>query len=150
MIPITEFKGRDVAVFGLARTGLAAAKALMAGGARVHAWDDSDSSRAAAEAAGVPVSDINSRDWRSFAALVLSPGVPLTFPEPHRVVTLAQATGVPIVSDIELFARAVNALPPAQRPKLIGITGTNGKSTTGCWRDSSSMTSRGFPGTLTK
>ena len=130
MIPITEFKGRDVAIFGLARTGLAAAKALMAGGARVHAWDDSDSSRAAAEAAGVPVSDINSRDWRSFAALVLSPGVPLTFPEPHRVVTLAQATGVPIVSDIELFARAVNALPPAQRPKLIGVTGTNGKSTT--------------------
>ncbi len=130
MIPITEFKGRDVAVFGLARTGLAAARALVAGGARVHAWDDSDATRAQAEAAGVPVSDINSRDWRSFAALVLSPGVPLTFPEPHRVVTLADATGVPIVSDIELFARAVNALPATQRPKLIGVTGTNGKSTT--------------------
>jgi UDP-N-acetylmuramoylalanine--D-glutamate ligase len=130
MIPITEFKGRDVAVFGLARTGLAAARALTAGGARVHAWDDSDVSRANAEAAGVPVSDINARDWRSFAALVLSPGVPLTFPEPHRVVTLADAVGVPIMSDIELFARAVNALPAAQRPKLIGITGTNGKSTT--------------------
>ncbi|MGQ0534356.1 MAG: UDP-N-acetylmuramoyl-L-alanine--D-glutamate ligase [Caulobacteraceae bacterium] len=130
MIPITEFKGRDVAVFGLARTGLAAARALAAGGARVHAWDDSDVTRAKAEAAGVPVSDINSRDWRSFAALVLSPGVPLTFPEPHRVVTLAEATGVPIVSDIELFARAVNALPATQRPKLIGVTGTNGKSTT--------------------
>lgn len=130
MIPITEFKNRDVAVFGLARTGLAAARALAAGGARVHAWDDSDVARAAAQAAGVPVSDINSRDWRSFAALVLSPGVPLTFPEPHRVVTLAEAVGVPIVGDIELFARAVNALPPAQRPKLIGVTGTNGKSTT--------------------
>lgn len=130
MIPITEFQGRDVAVFGLARTGLAAARALAAGGARVHAWDDSDVTRAQAQAAGVPVSDINARDWRSFAALVLSPGVPLTFPEPHRVVTLAEATGVPIVSDIELFARAVNALPPAQRPKLVGVTGTNGKSTT--------------------
>jgi len=130
MIPITEFKGRDVAVFGLARTGLAAARALIAGGARVHAWDDSDVNRAKAEATGIPVSDINSRDWRSFAALVLSPGVPLSFPEPHRVVTLAQATGVPIVSDIELFARAVNALPATQRPKLIGVTGTNGKSTT--------------------
>ncbi|MEQ1707617.1 MAG: UDP-N-acetylmuramoyl-L-alanine--D-glutamate ligase [Terricaulis sp.] len=130
MIPITEFKGRDVAVFGLARTGLAAARALTAGGARVHAWDDSDVSRAAAEAAGVPVSDVNTRDWRSFAALVLSPGVPLTFPEPHRVVTLADAVGVPILSDIELFARAVNALPATRRPKLVGITGTNGKSTT--------------------
>lgn len=130
MIPITEFKGRDVAVFGLARTGLAAARALAAGGARVHAWDDNDVTRAKAEAAGVPVSDINSRDWRTFAALVLSPGVPTTFPEPHRVVTLAEATGVPIVSDIELFARAVNALPATQRPKVIGVTGTNGKSTT--------------------
>jgi UDP-N-acetylmuramoylalanine--D-glutamate ligase len=130
VIPITEFKGRDVAVFGLARTGLAAARALAAGGARVHAWDDSDVSRANAEAQGVPVSDINSRDWRSFAALILSPGVPLTFPEPHRVVTLAQAVGVPIMSDIELFARAVNALPATQRPKLVGVTGTNGKSTT--------------------
>ncbi len=130
MIPITEFAGRDVAVFGLARTGLAAARALAAGGARVHAWDDSDISRANAEAEGVPVSDINSRDWRSFAALILSPGVPLTHPEPHRVVTLALATGVPIMGDMELFARAVNALPAAQRPKLIGVTGTNGKSTT--------------------
>ncbi len=130
MIALTEYKGRDIAVFGLARTGLAAARALAAGGARVHAWDDSDSARAAAEAAGVPVSDINARDWRSFAALVLSPGVPLTFPEPHRVVTLADAVGVPVMGDIELFARAVNALPPSQRPKLIGITGTNGKSTT--------------------
>ena len=130
MIPISEFKNRDVAVFGLARTGLAAARALTAGGARVHAWDDNDVARANAKTAGVPVSDINSRDWRSFAALILSPGVPLTFPEPHRVVTLAEAVGVPIMSDIELFARAVNALPATQRPKLIGVTGTNGKSTT--------------------
>jgi UDP-N-acetylmuramoylalanine--D-glutamate ligase len=130
MIPITEYKGREVAVFGLARTGLAAARALAAGGARVHAWDDSDVARAQAEAAGVATSDINVRDWRAFAALVLSPGVPLTFPEPHRVVTLADAVGVPILGDIELFARAVNALPATQRPKLIGITGTNGKSTT--------------------
>ena len=130
MIPITEFTGRDVAVFGLARTGLAAARALTAGGARVHAWDDNEAARAKAEAAGVPVSDINNRDWRSFAALILSPGVPLTLPEPHRVVTLADAVGVPVLGDIELFARAVNALPATQRPKLIGITGTNGKSTT--------------------
>ncbi|MGE3143103.1 MAG: UDP-N-acetylmuramoyl-L-alanine--D-glutamate ligase, partial [Hyphomonadaceae bacterium] len=130
MIAITEFEGRDVAVFGLARSGLSAARALMAGRARVHAWDDNDARRSEAAALGLPVSDINARDWRSFAALVLSPGVPLTHPAPHRVVSLAEAVGVPILGDIELFARAVNALPASQRPRIIGVTGTNGKSTT--------------------
>ena len=130
MIRIAEFAGRDVAVFGLARTGLAAAKALAAGGARVHAWDDSETARAQAEAEGVALSDINARDWRAFAALILSPGVPLHFPRPHRVVELARAVNVPILGDVELFARAVNALPAGARPKVIGVTGTNGKSTT--------------------
>lgn len=130
MIPIAEFSGRDVAVFGLARSGLSAAKALAAGGANVFAWDDQEASRARAEREGVPVRDINARDWRSFAALVLSPGVPLSFPKPHRVVELARAVGVPILSDIELFARAVNARPAHARPKIVAVTGTNGKSTT--------------------
>lgn len=130
MIRITEFAGRDVAIFGLARTGLAAAKALMAGGARVHAWDDGEAARAAAEAEGVPLSDINARDWRAFAALILSPGVPLHYPRPHRVVELARAVGVPVLGDIELFARALAALPATARPKVVGVTGTNGKSTT--------------------
>lgn len=130
MIPIVEFAGRDVAVFGLARSGLSAAKALAAGGANVFAWDDAEPARARAESEGVAVQDINARDWRSFAALVLSPGVPFTHPKPHRVVELARAVGVPIVSDVELFARAVNARPAHARPKIIGVTGTNGKSTT--------------------
>jgi UDP-N-acetylmuramoylalanine--D-glutamate ligase len=130
VIPIRAFEGRDVAVFGLARSGIAAALALTAGGARVHAWDDKPESRAAAEAAGVALSDINARDWRDLAALVLAPGIPLTHPKPHRVVELARAVGVPIIGDIELFARAVMAQPAHQRPKIIAITGTNGKSTT--------------------
>ena len=130
MIPITEFAGREVAVFGLARSGLSAAHALKAGGAIVHAWDDNETSRAAAEAEGIALSDINARDWRGFAALVLSPGIPLTHPKPHRVVELARAVGVPVLGDIELFARAVNALPAHARPKIVGVTGTNGKSTT--------------------
>lgn len=130
MIPITEFKGREVAVFGLGRTGLTAAKALLAGGAIVRAWDDTEASRLAAREAGIEVDDINRRDWRRFACLVLSPGIPLRFPKPHRIVELAEMVDVPIVSDVELFARAVNALPEETRPKIIGITGTNGKSTT--------------------
>ena len=75
MIPITEYAGKDVAVYGLGRTGLAAARALKAGKARVHAWDDSEDTRAKAEAAGIPLSDLNKRDWQSCAALVLSPGI---------------------------------------------------------------------------
>lgn len=130
MIPITEYAGKDVAVYGLGRTGLAAARALKAGKARVHAWDDSEETRAKAEAAGIPLSDLNKRDWQSFAALVLSPGIPYRFPQPHRLVRLAQMTNVPVVGDMELFARAVQKLPERARPKVIGITGTNGKSTT--------------------
>ncbi|MEL6286903.1 MAG: Mur ligase family protein [Pseudomonadota bacterium] len=130
MIPITQFAGDDVAVFGLGRTGLSAAKALIAGGATVHAWDDNETSRKAAEASGVTLSDINKRDWQNFKALVLSPGVPLKFPKPHRIVRMAMATNTPIIGDMELFARAVAALPARGRPKVVGITGTNGKSTT--------------------
>ncbi len=130
MIPITEYAGRDVAVYGLGRTGLSAAKALTAGGARVHAWDDGETARAKAEAEGVNVSDINKRDWQKFAALVLSPGIPFRFPQPHRLVRMAEMMNVPVVGDMELFARAVQVLPEKGRPKVVGITGTNGKSTT--------------------
>lgn len=130
MIPITEYAGRDVAVYGLGRTGLSAAKALAAGKARVHAWDDGEEARQKAEAEGINVSDINKRDWQKFAALVLSPGIPLKFPQPHRLVRLAEMTGVPVVGDVELLARAVQALPEKGRPTIVGITGTNGKSTT--------------------
>ena len=130
MIPITEYAGRDVAVYGLGRTGLSAAKALAAGGARVHAWDDGEAARAKAEAEDVNVSDINNRDWQKFAALVMSPGIPYKFPQPHRLVRMAEMMNVPVVGDMELFARAVQALPEKGRPKVVGITGTNGKSTT--------------------
>ncbi len=130
MIPITEYAGRDVAVYGLGRTGLSAAKALKAGGARVHAWDDNEETRAKAEEAGIALSDINKRDWQTFAALVLSPGIPYKYPQSHRLVRMAEMTGVPVIGDMELFARAVQALPERARPKIVGITGTNGKSTT--------------------
>ena len=130
MIPITEYAGKDIAVYGLGRSGLSAAKALKAGGARVHAWDDNEETRAKAEAAGIALSDINKRDWQTFAALVLSPGIPYKFPQPHRLVRMAEMTGVPVIGDMELFARAVQALPERARPKIVAITGTNGKSTT--------------------
>ena len=130
MIPVPGFEGRRIAVFGLGRSGLTAARALKAGGALPVLWDDSVSSRMQAEAEGFAVEDLTSADWSGFAALVLSPGAPLTYPEPHWTVGKAKAAGVEVIGDIELFARAIAALPEAHRPRVVAITGTNGKSTT--------------------
>ncbi|MDP3384625.1 MAG: UDP-N-acetylmuramoyl-L-alanine--D-glutamate ligase, partial [Phenylobacterium sp.] len=84
----------------------------------------------AAIAEGFELTDLSSADWWSFSALLLSPGVPLTHPTPHWTVERARAAGVEVLGDIELFARAVNAAPEHKRPKVVAITGTNGKSTT--------------------
>ena len=130
MIPVPGFEGRRIAVFGLGRSGLTAARALKAGGALPVLWDDSVSSRMQAEAEGFDVEDLTSADWSGFAALVLSPGAPLTHPEPHWTVGKARDAGVEVIGDIELFARAIAALPEGERPKVVAITGTNGKSTT--------------------
>ena len=130
MIPVPGFEGRRIAVFGLGRSGLTAARALKAGGALPVLWDDSVSSRMQAEAEGFAVEDLTAADWSGFAALVLSPGAPLTHPKPHWTVDKANAAGVEIVGDIELFARALAALPEDERPLVVAITGTNGKSTT--------------------
>jgi UDP-N-acetylmuramoylalanine--D-glutamate ligase len=130
MIPVRGFEGKTVAVFGLARTGLAAARALVAGGAQVAVWDERPASRDAAAAEGFPVVDLSAADWSQFAALMLSPGVPLTHPAPHWTVGKAREAGVEIVGDMELFARTVNAAPEHKRPKIVAVTGTNGKSTT--------------------
>ena len=130
MIPVSGFEGRRIAVFGLGRSGLTAARALKAGGALPVLWDDSVSSRMQAEAEGFAVEDLTAADWSGFAALVLSPGAPLTHPKPHWTVGKAKAAGVEVIGDIELFARAIAALPEGERPKVVAITGTNGKSTT--------------------
>ncbi|HVN01382.1 MAG TPA: UDP-N-acetylmuramoyl-L-alanine--D-glutamate ligase [Caulobacteraceae bacterium] len=130
MIPVRGFEGRKVAVFGLARTGLAAARALSAGGAEVVLWDENPTARDAAAADGFVLEDLATADWSELSALMLSPGVPLSHPKPHWTVEKAKAAGVEILGDIELFARTVAAAPSHKRPKIVAITGTNGKSTT--------------------
>ncbi len=128
MTPITCFAGRHVALFGLGSSGLDAARALLAGGATVAAWDDKEASREKAAAAGIAIVDLHHADWSGFAAFVLAPGVPLTHPQPHWTVPLAQAAGVAIIGDVELFCRERAAIAPDAR--FVAITGTNGKSTT--------------------
>src|SRR5579862_325614 len=130
MIPVRGFEAKKIAVFGLARTGLAAARALAAGGAEVVVWDDNVAARDAAESEGFALEDLRTTDWLKLSALVLSPGVPLTHPKPHWTVEKARLAGVEIMGDIELFARTVAAAPAHKRPKIVAITGTNGKSTT--------------------
>src|SRR6185295_13669938 len=103
MIPVTTFRDRNVAVFGLGASGVATARALVAGGAIVSAFDDDPVSVAAAKADGIPVEDLRIADWQSFAALVLAPGVPLTHPKPAWPVVSAKAAGIEIIGDIELF-----------------------------------------------
>jgi UDP-N-acetylmuramoylalanine--D-glutamate ligase len=130
VITVRGFEGKRVAVFGLARTGVAAARALIAGGAEVSLWDEKAAAREAVLAQGLPVVDLAAADWTGFDALMLSPGVPLTHPKPHWTVDKAKAAGVEVLGDVELFARTVNACAEGRKPKVAAITGTNGKSTT--------------------
>ena len=124
MIEVFPFADQPVAVFGLGRSGVSAAKALAAAGAEVWAWDDSEDQRAKAAAAGVPLVDLNGCDWSELSTLVLSPGVPLTHPRPHPVVSLARAANCEIIGDVELLVRTM------RNARYIAVTGTNGKSTT--------------------
>src|SRR4051812_28945945 len=105
MIPVSAFHGRTVAVLGLAKSGLSAARALLAGGARVVAWDDAEPKREAARSAGISIADFATLDWSAVAALVPSPGVPLYAPKPHAAIVAARAAGCEILGDMELFAR---------------------------------------------
>lgn len=128
MIPVTSFAGQTVAVFGLGGSGLASCHALKAGGAEVIASDDSPQKLAEAAKAGFITADLRSVSWASFAALVLTPGVPLTHPQPHWTVLAAKNAGVEVIGDVELFCRERRRHAPTS--PFVAITGTNGKSTT--------------------
>lgn len=126
MFAATSFRGKKVALFGLARSGTACAEALRLGGAEVHAWDDQETAVEGARNAGLPVSNLMDMDLSNFDALVLSPGVPLTHPAPHWSVMRARHAGIEIIGDTEVFQREVEGTGA----RMVAITGTNGKSTT--------------------
>jgi len=123
MITSPAFRGRRYAVLGLARSGLSSVEALVASGAEVTAWDNREEARDAV-AGRADIADLLGLDLFGYDGIVVSPGVPLIR---HPIAAKARAAGVPIIGDIELFAQARSALPPH---KVVGITGTNGKSTT--------------------
>ncbi|MDO8878448.1 MAG: UDP-N-acetylmuramoyl-L-alanine--D-glutamate ligase [Pseudolabrys sp.] len=128
MIPITTFAGKTVALFGLGGSGTVSARALIAGGADVIAFDDAPLKVEQARAAGINTQNLAEIDWSTVASLVLAPGVPLTHPTPHWTVARAHLEGVEIIGDIELFCRERAA--SGRNCPVVAITGTNGKSTT--------------------
>jgi UDP-N-acetylmuramoylalanine--D-glutamate ligase len=123
VISSRAFAGRRYAVLGLARSGLATVEALVASGAGVTAWDDREEARDDAMALGADIGNPLEIDLIGFAGVVVSPGVPLNR---HPITAHAREAHVPVIGDIELFAEARDELPAH---KVVGITGTNGKST---------------------
>lgn len=121
---LQKLDGRPIAVFGLARSGLSAIKALREAGAKIIAWDDQTAAREKAIALGAEITPLNEYNLKDCAFLLLAPGVPLDFPAPHSVVAAARAANTEIICDVELFSRIYDNI------RTIGITGTNGKSTT--------------------
>ncbi len=119
---IPNLAGKVIAVLGLGRSGGAAAAVIAASGAGVWAWDDNEAARDAVNQDWLV--DLAQADWRMIDALLMSPGIPHLHPAPHPVAKLARDAGVPIISDIDLLARA----QPLAR--YVAVTGTNGKSTT--------------------
>ena len=134
MIPVRGYDGHRVAVLGLGRSGLAAARALRAGGAEVVCWDDGAAAREAAAGEGFAVKDLaKGRGWDEVVALIVSPGIPHLYPAPHRAIEEAYARGVAVDNDIGLFFRSFATEDWEEMddpPRVICVTGSNGKSTT--------------------
>ena len=134
MIPVKGFDGAKVAVLGLGRSGLATARALVAGGAEALVWDDSPEARAKAEAEGFTCTDLTRQGaFDGVATLVVSPGIPHLYPVPNGVVARALEAGIPVDNDIGLFFRSFATSDWDDfdsMPRVICVTGSNGKSTT--------------------
>ncbi|MDD9331316.1 MAG: UDP-N-acetylmuramoyl-L-alanine--D-glutamate ligase [Wolbachia sp.] len=127
MIKLNKYKNQNVAVLGLGKTGLSAINALMNSGAKVYAWDDDEGQILNAKEIYKKCNFIHPKEynWQEINALILSPGISFTYPEPHWIVKLTKSFECKIKSDIELFLEA-----KTRNQKVVGVTGTNGKSTT--------------------
>lgn len=134
MIPVQGFEGATVAVLGLGRSGLAAARALRAGGAEPLVWDDGVAARDLAEAEGFSLRDPSKPGaLEGVATMIVSPGIPHLYPAPHPAIAAAWAAGVPVDNDVGLFFRSLGSgdwMDHPTPPRVIAVTGSNGKSTT--------------------
>ncbi|MBT8460668.1 MAG: UDP-N-acetylmuramoyl-L-alanine--D-glutamate ligase [Boseongicola sp.] len=134
MIPARGVNGLRIAVLGLGRTGLSAARSLVAGGGEALCWDDAEAARNRAEDEGLTLHDLGRAGaWEGVSALIVSPGIPHLYPSPNRYIAAALEAGVQVDNDIGLFFRSL-AVPEWDRfetsPRVVAVTGSNGKSTT--------------------
>jgi len=124
MIVADKYKGKNVAVFGLGKSGLSAIESLIQAGANIFAWDDDSKIFSKLSNFDVIISNLRKLDFNDISSLVLSPGIPLNYPKPHPVVERARDAGCEVIGDIDIFFSSnISA-------NIIGVTGTNGKSTT--------------------
>jgi len=134
MIPVKGVEGQKIAVLGLGRSGLIAARALREGGAEPICWDDNPAAQEKAQAEGFNVTDLSRASaMEGVSSLIVSPGIPHLYPTPNPVVALALEIGIPVDNDIGLFFRSVADADWGNydtEPKVIAVTGSNGKSTT--------------------
>ncbi len=134
MIPVKGYNGQKVAVLGLGRSGLATAAALTEGGAEPLLWDDSPEARAKAEGEGFTLTDLTRHAaLEGVACLVTSPGIPHLYPAPNPIIARALELGIPVDNDIGLFFQSAAGDEWAEMetpPKVVAVTGSNGKSTT--------------------
>lgn len=130
MILIPDVKRKSIGVFGLGVSGIATCEALAASGARVFSFDENRQARDKTAQTEYRCEHPKNWPWKEMEAVIVSPGVPLTHPKPHAIVRKARMEKVPVMGDTELFARALNKLDARARPRIVGVTGSNGKSTT--------------------
>lgn len=124
MIASPSFKNQTVFVLGLGKSGQSVAQSLLKAGAHVIAWDDQETSRKRAYDEGIPLTNLETLEWKNVDHLILSPGIPHHYPFPHPLVLKAKSAGLQPISDLEILYKTQH------HGRYIGITGTNGKSTT--------------------
>ena len=107
MITAQNVKNISYAVLGLGRSGLSAAIALRAGGAKILCLDDNIDNLKIAEDLGFTCTVADKINWNDIDVLLVSPGVPHHYPKPHIVVSEAIENGVAIDNDIGLFFRSI-------------------------------------------
>lgn len=134
MITVQGVEGQTLAILGLGRSGLTAARAIRDGGGTAVCWDDNPAARETAEGEGFETRDFKRQGaFEGIASLIVSPGIPHLYPAPNPVVLAALRAGVPVDNDIGLFFRSFADASWSEfdtPPRVVAVTGSNGKSTT--------------------